>query len=633
MVERGRGHGGQKPVYDTSGNVVGWAKVGGRPAAARRSARPAREIVTADPLNNPKTGADLAVRESYERHLDALRSGYESGMAAKGLDPQGYPPAGGGALRGLVPAAVAEAMDLYGRLSGMPVRTAGDREVYGAAAEGLRRFGELYESDMLERAEKEGILPKVRALLDGGSLGGPSRGSAARESATGYTDEELPWFAAPPGVVREGAAAYGGGLSAGAAREAARALGMLHGAYGVGEDGVEIPEALLADYETGRAEGAKGYDYGVVPPRDRAAVLRGARAYLDGAVGEDEGYAPDHLNDRYNLADWDSAASWATRNQGKNAVYDPRTPDTRGQYSPAGLMRTAMEWFGDAMARGDRGESNAALSYMGDLLASVAADRRSALDVARGGGEEAAGEGEEAEIDASMPEYDADGVEVGGEPFFEDSHADPAALPPWWRLLGNRWSDAARAAALAVRRAKAAARRAAEGAQAAGPLIFQPLAHPGMNAGGDALEDYLERRRRREAGEARKAADKARLREERGARRERRGASLKEKFDGPGLKEKFGQPGLREKFREADDKVDRGRLKDNYAKSGPAVPAQGFSVPESGAVFYYDGNFYDSKGKWISKAAASPKSGAVWRNGMWYDAATGKTLGRTVAES
>lgn len=460
-------------------------------------------------------------------------------------------------------------------------------------------------------------------------------------------------------------------------------------------------------------------------------------------MGDDDGYTPDHLNDRYNLADWDSAASWATRNQGKNGVYDPRTPDTRGQYNPASLMRTAMEWFRDAMVRGDRGESDAALSYMGDLLVSVSSDRRAAVDAVQGGSDEGVEDGEEAEIDATMPEYDADGVEIGGEPFFEDSYADPNALPPWWRLLGNRWSDAARAAALAVRRAKAgsgkvasgqatgsgvprsritrpkirrpvtgggewnilpiprlprspaigggewnilpvprspylpprlfnrwsdaaraaarasrkangwgggwsdaaraaalavrraksAARKAAEAAQVAGPANQLPLAHPGFSAADDALEDYLKRKRRHEANEARKAADKERLQDERDERRRKRNSSLKEKFDEPGLREKFEQPGLREKFQAANEKVDRERLKDKYAKSNPMVPAQGFSVPVKGAVFYYNGNFYDSEGKWVAKAKPSQKSGAVWQNGLWYDAATGKTLGRTVAAS
>ena len=95
----------------------------------------------------------------------------------------------------------------------------------------------------------------------------------------------------------------------------------------------------------------------------------------------------------------------------------------------------------------------------------------------------------------------------------------------------------------------------------------------------------------------------------------------------------FPLPGLREKFAAADEKVDRGRLKDKSVKGNAWRPAEGFRVPEKGAVFYYNGNFYDAKGDWIAKAAPSKKSGAVWQNGMWYDAATGKTLGRTVAAS
>ena len=55
-------------------------------------------------------------------------------------------------------------------------------------------------------------------------------------------------------------------------------------------------------------------------------------------------------------------------------------------------------------------------------------------------------------------------------------------------------------------------------------------------------------------------------------------------------------------------------------------PAEGFSVPVKGAVFYFDGNFYDTKGNRVAKAVPSKTSGEVWQNGMWYDAATGKTL-------
>ena len=198
---------------------------------------------------------------------------------------------------------------------------------------------------------------------------------------------------------------------------------------------------------------------------------------------------------------------------------------------------------------------------------------------------------------------------------------------------GGGWSDAARAASIAVRRAKAAMRQAADGVRVEGPVNQPPLADARMNERDDALEDYLKRKRRHEAKEARKAADKERLQDERDERRRKRNSSLKEKFDEPGLREKFEQPGLREKFQAANEKVDRERLKDKYAKSNPVVPAQGFSVPVKGAVFYYNGNFYDNEGKWVAKAKPSQKSGAVWQNGLWYDAATGKTLGRTVAAS
>ena len=296
-------YGGQKPVYNASGEVVGWAKAGGPGVAARRrsgtTGTAERTGITGDPLNNPKTASDLALRESYGRYLEDIRGQRETEMASRGLDPQGSP-----------------------------------------------------------------------------------------------------------------LSSNGGRLTESVARDAARALGALHGAYGVGEDGVDIPESLRGEYELGRVEGAKGYDYGIVPPKDRAAVLRGAQAYLDRAAGEDDGYSPDHLNDRYNLADWDSASSWATRNQGAKGIYNPSTPDTRGQYSPAGLMRTAMEWFSDAIVRGDRGESNAALSYMSDMLVALSADRNAAVEAARGGAD---GDEEDGpEVDATMPVYDEDGVEIGG---------------------------------------------------------------------------------------------------------------------------------------------------------------------------------------------------------------------------
>jgi len=524
----GARYGGQKPVYDQSGNVVGWAKSGGRPAAARRSGKTGGGYGS-DPLNGPETADDLALRESYGSHLEGIRQGYEAEMAAKGLDPQGYP-------------------------------------------------------------------------------------------------------------LTQKSPASGGGLSAGAARDAARALGVLHGAYGVGDDLVDIPEALRGDYELGRAEGAKGYEYGVVPPKDRAAVLRGAQAYLAGALGEDDGYSPDHLNDRYNLSDWDSAASWATRNQGKSAVYDPRTPDTRGQYSPASLMRTALGWLKDAKARGDSGEANAALSYMSDLLVSVASDRKAAVEAARGGPDEGGdGEADEdtPETDSAMPEYDEDGNEVGGSPFYEDSIADLNTPQPWELIqelkrrarLGNRcrrlrrrnkrqgcstasnrwyvhhgWPDSARAASIAARRAKSAARKAA------------------------ALADL--QAKRREA-------------------RDRRGRPISEIWDKDGIlasggSEGSGVPswakvsnplGLRwnadGSFASGGLDQSGGRLSDKPVSiSAPSKPV-GFSVPESRAVYYFNGAWYGADGSRIASAAPAPKKGAVYQNGYWYDAATGRTLGRS----
>jgi hypothetical protein len=283
----------------------------------------------------------------------------------------------------------------------------------------------------------------------------------------------------------------------------------------------------------------------------------------------------------------------------------------------------------------------------------LSADRNAAVEAARGGAE---GDDEDApEVDATMPVYDEDGVEIGGdEPFFEDSYADPNARMPW-EWLGNRWSDAARAAArasrkangwggggwsdaaraaaLAVRRSKTAARNAADDLQVDGPVIQEPLAAALPTVRDDALEDYLKRKRRLEANKTRKAQGKSTPQAERAARRERRNASLKEKFDAPGLKEKFGGPGLIAKFAAANEAINRDRLKDKYAKSNPVVPAQGFSVPVKGALYYYNGSFYDKDGKWVAKAKPTQKSGAVWQNGLWYDAATGRTLGRTVAAS
>jgi hypothetical protein len=217
------------------------------------------------------------------------------------------------------------------------------------------------------------------------------------------------------------------------ALEFALGLGVLHGSYGVPPTGLALPADVRAEYERGYDEGVKGVDYCVVVPHDRAAVFRRARAYLADADADEEGYSPEHLNDRWNLQDWGSAASWATRNQGKGAVYRPGTLDTRAQYSPANLLRSAMAWFEDAMAGGDRAAANAALSYMGDMLVSLSGDRRSVLEAVRGSSEEGEETDEDSlEEDSQMPEFDEDGNEVGGESaFYEDSYADPNARQPY----------------------------------------------------------------------------------------------------------------------------------------------------------------------------------------------------------
>ena len=76
----------------------------------------------------------------------------------------------------------------------------------------------------------------------------------------------------------------------------------------------------------------------------------------------------------------------------------------------------------------------------------------------------------------------------------------------------------------------------------------------------------------------------------------------------------------------ANEEIDRERLKDKSVRGVVWKPTEGFIVPVKGAVFYYNGNFYNEKGDWVAKAVPSKKNGAVWQNGQWYDAATGKTL-------
>jgi hypothetical protein len=646
----GARYGGETPVTGGYG-VQGWARVGnapyGRSAAARRSSsvgsgyksvagyrRPyaAPEgsgksngrgsgsdwlkglTPSSTALTKPVTPDELAFRESYDRYLTDIQGKFDAEMAGKGLDPLGYPlvvPVGSRvkslAENGFVSPEESEAMTteglkLFDELKGLIPVTNAQRDLYEGARDCLHRFVELYEQDMLERADKEGLLTKVREAIDDyKAIGGNDaieptvKSSGTSETAAEYGGD-IPFFATPTTDVSGTPVTHKSGLSLKDAREAARSLGELHGAYGIDQNELKLPEDLQAEYDRGREQGLKGYDYGIVPPSDRVAVLRGAKSYLDGAIGNPEdGYAPDHLNDRINLDKWSSAETWASRNKDlRKEVTDTDTPDTRAQYSPESLMASAMAWFKDAMVRGNRQESNAALSYMNDLLLSIASDKGAVIEASRGDGQDEEGP----EIDTTMPVYDEDGVEIGGEPFFEDSYADPKARMPWERL-GNRWSDAARAsarasrkangwsgggwsdaaraAALAVRRTKAVA-----GFNVAGPANFQPNAFAPLNVVNDALDKARKRQARHDANEARKALRKQELADKRQAARDKRSASITDKFG------------------EEAGVLDRSRLSDKGVTLPRYVKPVGFSVSVPSARYYFNGKWYNTKGEVVA---------------------------------
>ncbi|OQB37446.1 MAG: hypothetical protein BWY06_02368 [Candidatus Latescibacteria bacterium ADurb.Bin168] len=268
-----------------------------------------------------------------------------------------------------------------------------------------------------------------------------------------------------------------------AQREAARELGVLEGQWGVNSM-VErmVPPQLLDEYEAGLAEGRKDpSEKSPATPADRAAVVRAARAYLDGRIGDpdEEGSdVPDHLNDRWNIQDYSSADEWASRNK-KEVV--PAQADERGQYADAALVKAGLDWLGNAVADGDTPAADAAVAYLADLLGTVRAGKDTpGARVADGD------DGEDGETADDRVEFDEDGEEVEGERFFEDSYADPDMPMPWesgdagsfrrWfpgvrnrsavaervlavdkyreRGLRNTWSDAARVASAAARLAK-----------------------------------------------------------------------------------------------------------------------------------------------------------------------------------
>ncbi len=510
---------GKEPMYDESGLLSGFARVGGRPYARSDNA-PARGVFGGDkragglnferkgkvydPASGvavgrvkysedvapaagkafPKGGDPAVPGETlgaeYAAYLDAVTAEQDAALAARGLDPHGNAaPTGEAGLE--------FALSMYDRLDKVTPTTPEQSDAVMDALEGLRRYREMFENDQLERADEEGILGKVSEIVNG-LEGGGAPGFTEADSAA---EEALPYVAGEASGVREPAVDYSVGprvsLPEPAAREAARALGVLQGVWGVDvETAVRVPPALMDDYEEGLAEGQKGYDYGITPPADRAGTLRRAQKFLDGYIGDpEEDYFPEHLNDRYNIEKFGDRAKWESRDSDRLVGED--TPDTRGQYSPAGLMRTAMEWLGSAMVSGDKGAANGALAYMADLLDTVAVDKRDSAALRREPSEDDDDDDTQVVARDADIEYDKDGAEVPGtERFFEDSYADPNAAMPFefeerspfgrWRnrlpeaqsfhgvatgrhVLNTGWTDEARAASLAVRRAKALARR------------------------------------------------------------------------------------------------------------------------------------------------------------------------------
>jgi len=394
--------------------VAGLAdKASGRPASPALFGIEPGSVAEGDYMSGylaaPAGVEDSADREQAE-WFDDVQAGHEAEMARTGRDPQGYPL----------------------------------RDPEGAAA--YARF--LSDLDAAWHAELEAM---------GGKIEG---GNIVREAATDY--------GAAVSLSQELLKA----VKSKTAKDAARALGILSGQWGVNTDVVnKLPPELLGEFEKGLADGRRGYDYGIRPPLDRAAVVRRANAVIAGGVVDPEdpigGYWPEHLSPK-------NQDLWA-----KQAA-----EGGKGKYgnSAAELLRASMDWLGTAMAENNREEMNAALSYMADTLAAIQEDGRDIVKMRRGDSEDAG----DVEADESMPEFDEDGNEVGGEStFYEDSYADPNAVPPWdferdglglfgatmnralrfvastenaraahAARMANRWSDAARAASAAARLAK-----------------------------------------------------------------------------------------------------------------------------------------------------------------------------------
>lgn len=467
-------------------------------------------VALLDPEEEDEGGAAVAeesLGEEYERYLDEVNAARDAEMAAKGLDPLGYPLNPGASREAALAGSYGRSEDAYNELALMreplydKARFGGRMDQYRRAMAVQRNIFELgpREGDSEDQAEGRGMLS---AAFDAIARGRDASSyiEAAEEVAADL--EAVPPREAPaPSAIRETDLRPhvmdlpGGGNFDEASeslpedafgditpeqRSAARALGVLEGQWGVnGMVERMVPPQLLDEYEAGLAEGRKDPVKTATAPSDRAAVIRAARAYLDGKLGgtdDDTAGAPDHINDRWNVAMYEDGDDWASRN--KEGI-EKGLPDTRRQYSDASLVKAGLEWLGNAVVDGDHEAADAAVAYLADLLSGVKEVKMSPGRVAS----DEDGDGDAAE---DVVEFDEEGDEIEGERFFEDSYADPDMPMPWefggsssfrkWfpgvknrsavanRLvaidkyreqgLRNAWSDAARVASAAARLAE-----------------------------------------------------------------------------------------------------------------------------------------------------------------------------------
>jgi hypothetical protein len=470
--------------------------------------------------------AEERLGDEYAQYLDEVNALRDESLAEQGLDPQGHPPAArAGSVREAALArsyasgrSAVEPEDAFNELALMrePLydkgRFGGRREQYARAMAVQREILELgrREGDSEHQADARDSLSAAFGAI---ARGEDASSFIAQAEAVAADLANVPPYEAPgprmarPGDIHPHVMDLPGGGNFDEASEmlpdgvgadftpeqraAARELGVLEGQWGVNSM-VErmVPPQLLDEYEAGVAEGRQGPSENAhATPADRAAVVRAARAYLDGRIGDDEdgGDFPDHLNDRWNLGDYASADGWASRNkEGIEKGLAAAVGDERGQYADAALVKAGLDWLGNAVASGDTPAADAAVAYLSDLLGNVRAGKDKPVPAALteyDDDEDGAG----GDDGADLVDFDEEGEGVEGEErFFEDSFADPDMPLPWeyegnnsfrkWfpgvknrssvanRIvamdmyresgLENAWSDAARAASAAVRLAK-----------------------------------------------------------------------------------------------------------------------------------------------------------------------------------